>query len=516
MRFPPNPDGGRHRPDYVAQTSATILSENVHLSYDITVGLEPAGSAAVVSPLRIVPRSALRAVLACIGLFLEFGLPPAKADAFVLQIRPDSPERSLMEPLVLHFPAVVPDPDVAHVADDELSDASFMERLYPRRRQLVLDVSDLVVDLAELPLLGPDQFLAAFSSFLLVVDSRGQLPLNALAVAALGTKETTVQDDVKSLRPHDGRMNLAKIDGSDIAIKHFFDHRLIGNAKLVATPVPSDFSLNGFGIEPVLDDERNFAFRVGKNEVPVLDLDCLILPDDLVEPLALPRRPKIGVDLPGFSPCPDRGVEALDGLLRRLGMKNCRLAVGDELLKRGLGKPDILSTDDPPEPDLRKCIDPAGFGGKPVQDLQLSKLPFADEIHGLRVPLVLDVFLHGLQAHAPDRGDEVAVRPKGRKTGTEPRVPFPEIMARSSLHPLDDAVDSELRVAFDERVDMIGHDLNFDDLGPRILGNGKENRLEFLVHWRLENGTPVLRAPDDMVSAKVDDVVVAVIFFHLV
>lgn len=93
-----------------------------------------------------------------------------------------------MEPLVLHSPTVVANPNVAHIADDKLSDSCLMQSLYPRRRQLVLDVSDLVVQLPKLPLFGPDQPVTAVTSFLLPSYPRRELRLEALAIPPFGAK----------------------------------------------------------------------------------------------------------------------------------------------------------------------------------------------------------------------------------------------------------------------------------------------------------------------------------------
>ena len=50
-----------------------------------------------------------------------------------------------MHPLILDLAFVIPDPDIAQVSNDQLSHPSFVESVYSAGRELVLDVSDLVV-----------------------------------------------------------------------------------------------------------------------------------------------------------------------------------------------------------------------------------------------------------------------------------------------------------------------------------------------------------------------------------
>src|SRR5581483_1853859 len=330
MRLPPYPDGGRHRPDDVVRTDATILLQNVDLPHHVAMRLEPAGCAGIVPPRRIVAPAAAWTILAAVGFVLEIGLLPAQPCAFVLQIRPDPSERSLVHSLVLHPALVIADPNIAQIAEDELSDSCLMQSLDPRRRQLVLDIPNLVVQLLQLASLRLDQCFTALPSFLFPVDLGRQLRLETLTVSALGPEKSSVQDDMEVVRPHDGGVDFPEIDRRNEALRRFERLGLIARPEFVLLAVPADLNLDRLGVEPVVDDDRSCASGVREHEPPLAHLDRLILPDDLVEPLAFPRRLEFWVDLPCPFPSFQRFYEALNGLLCGLRVEDGWLPVGNE------------------------------------------------------------------------------------------------------------------------------------------------------------------------------------------
>src|SRR5579884_4196200 len=514
MRLPPYPDGGRHRPDDVVRTDATILLQNVDLPHHVAMRLEPAGCAGIVPPRRIVAPAAAWTILAAVGFVLEIGLLPAQPCAFVLQIRPDPSERSLVHSLVLHPALVIADPEPAQIAEDELSDSCLMQSLDPRRRQLVLDIPDLIVQLPELALLGLNQSSTALASFLFPINLRRQLRLQTLSISALGPEEPPVQEDMNALRTHDGGVDFPEIDRRNEALRRFERLGLIACPEFVLLAVPADLDLDGLGVNPIVDDHWSCAVGVWEHEPPIAHLDSLILPDDLVEPLAFPWRFEFRVDLPSLSPRPKRRHKALDRLLRGLGMETGRLSIGHEALERAFGEPDALAAHDSPEPDLRQRVDSPRLQREGVERLGLAEFECSDEIHGSDALLVLDVFLHGVKTDASDRRHEVAVRPDRRKTGLEPRRLLPEIVAGAALHPLHDTMDAKLRIAFDEDMNVVRHDLHLDDLRAHIVRDRLKDLFERPVDRRLEHRASVLRAPDDVVSAPMDHVPITVIAFH--
>ncbi len=96
----PNSDGGRHRPDYVAE--ATILAQDVYLSDDIAMSNKPAGVAAVQTAPRLRACSAGGALLARIGLILWSGHEPAALAGLVSEVVPRPTQWSLVQPLIVH------------------------------------------------------------------------------------------------------------------------------------------------------------------------------------------------------------------------------------------------------------------------------------------------------------------------------------------------------------------------------------------------------------------------------
>jgi hypothetical protein len=72
-------------------------------------------------------------------------------------------------------------------------------------------------------------------------------------------------------------------------------------------------------------------------------------------------------------------------------------------------------------------------------------------------------------------------------------------------------VDAVLGVYLDQHMHMVRHDLKFDDLRARLVGHLPQDRFETIIHAVDEDRPPVLRAPDDMILAGVDDVSVALV-----
>ena len=85
-------------------------------------------------------------------------------------------------------------PQIAHIADDQRSDASLVERRYQVRRLLVFQVSNLLSDLLELPLLGADDSLAPLRPLLHASINAGvEHRLELVPVLDFGAQEPPVQ-----------------------------------------------------------------------------------------------------------------------------------------------------------------------------------------------------------------------------------------------------------------------------------------------------------------------------------
>lgn len=382
MRRIPQSSGGRHGPDYTAASFvAVILSEDVHLSDDIPMADKSAGTF-VDATGRSVSFPAKRALLARPCLILERRIP-AETFRLVREHVPDTPCRRLVHPLVLNLALVIADPDIPEIADHQRSHASFMERVYRRRGQFVFDIPDLVVDPFQLLLLRLDEPPASLSSFLFSVDLGRQFRLQLLPVTALGTKNPTIQDQVEIFGAHTGRMDLAEVAGSDQSIFLCCNLFLIRGSEFVLASIPPDLDLNGKIEFPVLDDKRIGSLRVREDEITFDNSDGSSLPNHLKELLGLVRRPDGRIRLPFRSPSLEGREEALDRLLGRLRMKDRGLAILETFLHSVLGKPDIISTDMPPEPDQTQRVDAPRFPTETFENLGLAQLHLADNVDDL-------------------------------------------------------------------------------------------------------------------------------------
>ena len=72
-----------------------------------------------------------------------------------------------------------------------------------------------------------------------------------------------------------------------------------------------------------------------------------------------------------------------------------------------------------------------------------------------------------------------------------------------------------LRGHFDEQVDMIRHHLQFEDLGVALGGGLAKDALQPFFQVSHQNAAPVFGAPDNGVLARINHVVVALVFHSL-
>ena len=70
-------------------------------------------------------------------------------------------------------------------------------------------------------------------------------------------------------------------------------------------------------------------------------------------------------------------------------------------------------------------------------------------------------------------------------------------------------MDAESRINLDKKVDMIGHHFQFDHFDLSRVCCLADERFQPSIYRLDEYGTPVLRAPNDVVLARIHHVVVA-------
>ena len=144
-------------------------------------------------------------------------------------------------------------------------------------------------------------------------------------------------------------MDLTQVDGCDPIAVDVLGTLIgdVGGTKLVALTIPPDLDLLGL-VKTPLDGIGRIAPAVGKDELPITQLNRLTFPDDFEKASALSRWLGLWIAPPANTPGLERSTEALDGRLSRLRMQIGRL----EEFHQGIGRqPDPLLSDGPPEID---------------------------------------------------------------------------------------------------------------------------------------------------------------------
>ncbi len=376
----PNSDGGRHRPDYVAE--ATILAQDVHLSNDIAMSNKPAGVAAVQTAPRLRARSAGGALLAGVGFILRSGHEPAALARLVGQVMPRPTQWSLMQPLIVHCSFIVAHPDVAHVAHHQCAHASCVERGDRPGGELMLDVPDLMIDLAQHSALGVLESFppTAASAFLgeAGLEARG----NLVPVPPFGPQQAAIENQRKALGADRGVVHLAEIGGADVPDLLGDRWHFVGGPQFMLGPIPSDLDLDREIIAPVGDHKGRCSPGVGQQQTAIFDTNRRCFPDDLEEPLSLVGRLEIRVECAGLAP-PVKGTkEALDRGLSGLRMEDSGLAIVQAALHGPLRQPPAMAADMPPEPDDCVSVDGPRRVAQSVDLREHAEFPFPDDVHG--------------------------------------------------------------------------------------------------------------------------------------
>jgi hypothetical protein len=146
--------------------------------------------------------------------------------------------------------------------------------------------------------------------------------------------------------------------------------------------------------------------------------------------------------------------------------------------------------------------------------LELEGLTYRLLGHILLAFLVLDVALERLQRDAAGRRDDVRIGPQRGQSPLQRGELLSQRVRAVAFEQLHQTVNAELRIAANEQMDVIGHDLQLDEVLPPALDLLSENRFEpFIYRWH-EHLASVLRAEDDVISTDIDDVVVAAHVSH--
>ena len=157
------------------------------------------------------------------------------------------------------------------------------------------------------------------------------------------------------------------------------------------------------------------------------------------------------------------------------------------------------------------CADPLLKGGV-VEARGLAKLASEeDRLRGSRIETVFetetqlaallpfDIFTdHGF-AHRPDRTGIVATAPQRRQAGLEKRELLTQSVRAKSLQAVYDFGHADCRVAFDEQMHVVGHDLHAVNRQPQFGGLLSKQRLQPRIHRIDQYGAPVFGTPYDVV-----------------
>ena len=120
--------------------------------------------------------------------------------------------------------------------------------------------------------------------------------------------------------------------------------------------------------------------------------------------------------------------------------------------------------------------------------------------------LVCDVLLDDFERGAANGGDEIRVCPERRETALELGEFCAKHSAACALKQFHGAVYPELRIDLKEDMDMVRHYLGFNDLKPPLYRNGFDDLDHPCLDRSRQHFPPILRAEDDVIFARVDNV----------
>src|SRR5215510_8172255 len=129
---------------------------------------------------------------------------------FVGELEPDRAMRPLVDFLVVSVSNIVVLPDISHIANDHGSHALLIKRGDQPCGLLVFDISNLVLNLLQLPFLGPNEPLSSLTAFLhATINAATQFSLQFVPVLDFRAQESSVEDMGMLTIMRDGHMYLA-------------------------------------------------------------------------------------------------------------------------------------------------------------------------------------------------------------------------------------------------------------------------------------------------------------------
>jgi hypothetical protein len=127
----------------------------------------------------------------------------------------------------------------------------------------------------------------------------------------------------------------------------------------------------------------------------------------------------------------------------------------------------------------------------------LSSLPF----------LSLYVPFKRFQGDASNRRNKIIVCPQAGESALELRKLLPQVPATGTLDRPHQSMNTELWVASNKQMHVIGHDFHLDTLLPPLLNGFQDDSFQPFIYRRYQYLTSILRAKHDVVSADIGYVV---------
>jgi len=257
-------------------------------------------------------------------------------------------------------------PDRAHIANDQLLDTLLVQRVDQIAGKFVLDILDLVRELAQTFLLGADQFPAPPASLLAVGNLRVQLCHELVAVLPFATQQAPIEQVSAFPIAGDPRMDLAQVDTHRVRRSPFLQGYLlflrevipdlVGRNGFVLAPRPVDD--DGFGKIPIPEqDQRGILPAIGEDEQALVQPHGTALVLDLEVPLAAARGFGVGVHGATLSPACKPCKERLDCCIDAMGMQQMIRIARDEPHQMLGFEPDAFVPHRAPEEEQRLAID---------------------------------------------------------------------------------------------------------------------------------------------------------------
>lgn len=119
--------------------------------------------------------------------------------------------------------------------------------------------------------------------------------------------------------------------------------------------------------------------------------------------------------------------------------------------------------------------------------------------HGSTALLIFYVLTNRSLRNVANCAGEERPAPKRRKPGTQVRELLPKEARRCALEAVDDLRHGPGRISLDKHVNVIRHDLDFVNQKTMLSSHLVKKNFQARINGRNENGTPVLRAPHDMI-----------------